>query len=86
MRFNHQTKVALATILCLLCQGYLFTYVLAVEVNPVLSFVPLLPYVIYLYARGKRTWYYNRPEYWIAAIVALTAIDLAPFVFEAMGK
>jgi hypothetical protein len=86
MRFNHQTKVALATVLCLLGQGYILAYFLEVEVNPIISFIPLLPYVVYVYARGKRTWYYNRPEYWIAAIAALTAIDLAPFVFMAMGK
>ncbi len=86
MRINNQTKVALATVLCLLGQGYIFTYLLAVEVNPIICFIPLLPYVAYVYARGKRTWYYNRPAYWIVAIVALTAIDLAPFVFAAMGK
>jgi hypothetical protein len=84
MKLNNQAKVGLVTIICLLGQGYIFTYILKVEPNVVLSFVPLLPYVIYIYARGSRTWYYNKPLYWMAAVVALTLFDIAPFVYGAL--
>ncbi len=80
MRINNQAKVGLATAVCLLSQGYIFTYVLFVEPNPLISIVPLLPYVAYVYARGSRTWYHNKPVYWIAAIVALTVLDIVPFI------
>jgi len=84
MKLNNQAKVGLVTILCLLGQGYIFTYILKVEPNAVLSFVPLIPYVVYIYARGRRTWDYNRPLYWIAAVVTLTLFDIAPFVYSAV--
>jgi hypothetical protein len=79
MKINNQAKVGLVTIVCLLLQGYIFTYVLGVEPNPVLSLVPLLPYIAYIYARGKRTWYFNKPLYWMAATIALTLLDILPF-------
>ncbi len=79
MRINNQAKVGLVTIACLLFQGYIFTYVLVVEPNPLLSLIPLLPYIAYVYARGKRTWYFNKPLYWIGAIIALTLLDILPF-------
>lgn len=80
MRINNQAKVGLVTIACLLLQGYIFTYLLRVEPHPLLSFVPLLPYVAYIYARNSRTWYFNKPLYWMAVIVALAALDILPFV------
>jgi hypothetical protein len=86
MRLNNQAKVGLVTVLCLLGQGYAFTYLLRVEPNPLLSFVPVLPYVAYIYARNKRTWYHHKPLYWMAAVIALTLIDIMPFVYEAMGR
>jgi hypothetical protein len=79
MRINNQIKVGLATVVCLLTQGYIFTYVLMVESNPLISVVPLLPYIVYIYARGARTWYHNKPLYWIAAIIALSVLDILPF-------
>ena len=82
MRINNQAKVGLVTVACLLCQGYVFSYVLHVEPNPVISFVPLLPYIAYIYARGSRTWYFNKPHYWMAAVIALTLLDIAPFALE----
>jgi len=82
MRINNQAKVGLVTVICLLCQGYIFTYLLHVQPNPVISFVPLLPYIAYIYARGRRAWNYKRPLYWMAAVVALTVLDIAPFALE----
>ena len=84
MRLNNQAKVGLATVVCLLIQGYIFTYVLFVEPHPMLSIVPLFPYLAYVYARGKRTWYFNKPLYWIGLIVAVTMLDILPFAVEAM--
>jgi hypothetical protein len=80
MRINNQAQVGLVTVICLLCQGYVFTYLLGVEPNPLISFVPLLPYIAYIYARGGRTWYHNKPLYWMAAIIVLTMIDIVPFI------
>ena len=34
MRINNQAKVGLVTVVCLLCQGYIFTYILRVEPHP----------------------------------------------------
>jgi ABC-type iron transport system FetAB permease component len=83
MRINNQAKVGLVTVACLLLQGYVFTYILKVEPHPLLSIIPLIPYVAYIYARNGRTWYFNKPLYWIALIVALTALDILPFVLGA---
>lgn len=80
MRLNNQVKVGLATIISLVAQGYIFTYILGVEPNAAIPFLPLIPYVVYIYARGRGVWYYNKPLYWIAVIVAITIIDLAPYV------
>lgn len=80
MRINNQAKVGIVTIICLLSQGYIFTYVLGIEPNPVISFVPLLPYIAYIYARESRTWYFNKPMYWIAIVLALTVLDIIPFI------
>lgn len=79
MRFNNHVKVGLATIVCLISQGYIFTYMLKVEPNIIVSIAPLIPYIIYIYARGSRSFYYNKPLYWIIAIIALTLIDLLPY-------
>jgi hypothetical protein len=80
MRINNQVKVGLATIVCLITQGYIFSYILGIEPSPAISFAPLVPYVVYIYARGRGVWYYNKPLYWIAVIVAITIIGLAPYV------
>ncbi|VVB72638.1 Uncharacterised protein [uncultured archaeon] len=82
MRLNNQAQVGLVTIICLLFQGYVFTYILGVEPNPAISFVPLIPYIAYIYARGRRTWYFNRPYYWMAAVIVLTVLDIAPFAIR----
>ena len=79
MSINNQAKVGLVTVACLLCQGYIFSFILSVEPHPLISFVPLLPYIVYIYARGSRTWYFNRPLCWMAAIIALTALDILPY-------
>lgn len=84
MRLNNQAKVGLATVVCLLLQGYIFTYVLFVEPHPLLSIVPLFPYLAYVYARGKRTWYFNKPLYWIGLILAVTILDILPFAVQSM--
>jgi hypothetical protein len=85
MRINNQAKVGLATAFCLMLQGYIFTYVLNVEPHFLLVIAPLIPFILYIYARGRRTWYYNKPFYWIAAIIAITLIDLAPYIWDALG-
>lgn len=82
MRLNNQVKVGLATALCLLTQGYIFTYVLGVEPGVIISIAPIFLFIAYIYARGSRKWYHDKPLYWIAAIVALTLIDIAPFALE----
>ena len=69
------------TVLCLLFQGYIFSYVLKVEPSPMLSFVPLFPYIVHIYARRKMAWYYNRLLYWVPGVIALTLFDIAPFLF-----
>ncbi len=84
MRLNNQSKVGLTCVACLLVQGYIFTYVLFVEPHPLLSIVPLFPYLVYVYARGKRTWYFNKPFYWIGLIIAITLLDILPFAVASM--
>ena len=81
MRFNNQVKVGLATIICLISQGYIFTYILKVEPNVIVSIAPLIPYIIYIYARNSRniSLYYNKPLYWVILIIAITLIDLLPY-------
>jgi ABC-type iron transport system FetAB permease component len=86
MRLNNQAKVGLATALCLLIQGYIFTYILGVEPGVLIAIAPIFPYIAYIYARASRQWYYDKPLYWIAAIVALTLIDIAPFALGFMGN
>ncbi len=86
MRLNNQAKVGLATAVCLLVQGYIFTYVLFIEPHPLLSIVPLVPYIVYVYARGKRTWYFNKPLYWIALIVSITLLDILPFAMATVSS
>lgn len=81
MKLNNQAKVGLVTVICLILQGYIFTYILKVEPHALVSFIPLVPYLAYIYARSRRTYYYNKPLYWIAAIIILTAIDLIPYAF-----
>ncbi len=82
MRLNNQVKVGLATIVCLISQGYIFTYILEVEPNVIVSMAPLILYIVYIYARGSRSMYYNKPLYWIIATVALTAIDILPYALR----
>ncbi len=84
MKINNQAKVGLVTVVCLLCQGYIFSFILRLEPHPVIAFAPLLPYIAYIYARAGRTWYFNKPFYWIAAIIALTALDILPFALGIM--
>ncbi len=79
MRLNNQVKVGLAAVICLILQGYIFTYILGVNPNIIISFIPLIPYLIYIYARSSRRWYYDRPLYWIAIVIALTLIDILPY-------
>ena len=62
--------VGLATVICLLFQGYIFTYVLKVEPDALVSIAPILPFVLYIYARNRRVWWSHKPMYWIAAIIA----------------
>lgn len=81
MRLNNQAKVGLVTVLCLICQGYIFTYILKVEPSIVVSIAPLIPYLVYIYARSSRSWYYDRPIYWIAAVIVITLIDILPYSF-----
>ncbi len=79
MRVNNQVMVGLVTIICLISQGYIFTYILKVEPNTIVSLIPLIAFVIYIYARNSMSLYYNKPLYWIIAIIALTLIDLLPY-------
>lgn len=81
MHLNHQTKVGLATVICLLVQGYIFTYVMKVEPFFIIPIAPLIPYLLYIYARNKRSWYYDRPIYWIFAIICLTIMDLMAYAY-----
>ncbi len=86
MRLSNQAKVGLATVFCLVAQGYIFTYVLGVEPNFLAIVAPPLPYILFIYAKGRRTWYFNRPNYWIAAVIAITLIDLAPYATDLAGR
>lgn len=79
MRLSNQSMVGLATVICLLFQGYIFTYVLKVEPEALVSIAPILPFVLYIYARNRRVWWSHKPIYWIAAIMALTLADIAPY-------
>ena len=79
MKLSNQAKVGLVTVLCLILQGYIFTYILKVEPNYLIPILPLIPYILYIYARGSRTWYFNKPLYWMAAIIALSALDIIPY-------
>jgi hypothetical protein len=80
MRLSNQSMVGLATVICLLFQGYIFTYVLKVEPEVLVSIAPILPFVLYIYARNRRVWWSHKPMYWIVAIIALTIVDIAPYV------
>jgi len=86
MRINNQAKVGLAAVICLLVQGYIFTYILGVEPGILISVAPIFPYIVYIYARASRQWYYNKPLYWIAAIVVITLVDLAPYSLQLMDR
>lgn len=79
MRLSNQSMVGLATVICLLFQGYIFTYVLKVEPDVFVSIAPILPFVLYIYARNRRVWWSHKPMYWIAATIALTVLDIAPY-------
>ena len=79
MRLSNQSMVGLATVICLLFQGYIFTYVLKVEPDALVSIAPILPFVLYIYARNRRVWWSHKPMYWIATIIVITMADLAPY-------
>jgi cytochrome c oxidase assembly factor CtaG len=80
MKLTNQAKVGLVTAACLLLQGYCFTYVLGVEPPLIVSIAPLLPYILYIYARNRRVWNFDRTYCWIVGIVALTIIDVAIYL------
>jgi hypothetical protein len=86
MRMSNQAKVGLTTVLCLVAQGYIFTHVLGVEPNLLVDIAPLFPYILFVYARGRRTWYFNKPIYWIAVVIAITLIDLAPYSMDLASR
>jgi hypothetical protein len=71
--------VGLVTVICLLFQGYTFTYVLKIEPGALISIAPILPFVLYIYARNRRVWWSHKPLYWIVAVIALTVADIAPY-------
>jgi hypothetical protein len=79
MQLSNQSMIGLATVICLLIQGYIFTYVLKAEPGALVSIAPILPFVLYIYARNRRVWWSHKPMYWIAAIIALTIVDIAPY-------
>lgn len=80
MRLNSQVIVGLVTVICLISQGYIFTYILKVEPNIIVSVIPLIIYIAYIYARNSRSLYYNKPAYWVLAVIAVTVIDLLPYL------
>jgi hypothetical protein len=80
MKLTNQAKVGLVTAACLLLQGYCFTYVLGVEPPLIVSIAPLLPYILYIYARSRRDWHFDKTHYWIGGIVVLTIIDVAIYL------
>ncbi|OPY53901.1 MAG: hypothetical protein A4E48_00521 [Methanosaeta sp. PtaU1.Bin060] len=86
MRMSNQAKVGLTTALCLLAQGYIFSYVLGVEPNLLVIIAPLLPYILFIYARGRRTWYFNKPIYWVSVVIAITLIDIAPYSMDLASR
>jgi hypothetical protein len=76
---SNQSMVGLSTVICLLGQGYLFTYFLRVEPNPLVSIAPIFLFVLYIYARNRRVWWSHKPQYWVLAIIVLTIADLASY-------
>jgi len=85
MKLHNQAKVGLVTVVCLILQGYIFTYILNVEPHALVSIIPLIPYVIYIYARVHRVYYYNKPLYWIAGIIVLTGVNILPYALHIKG-
>ena len=86
MQFNNQVKVGLVTAACLLCQGFIFTYMLKVEPFWLITIAPLILYIAYVYARNRRVWWYHKPSYWIAAIVVLTIVDILPYAWASLTQ
>jgi hypothetical protein len=80
MKLTKQAKVGLVTAACLILQGYCFTYTLGIEPPFVVAIAPLLPYILYIYARNRRVWHFDRTHYWIAGIFVLTIIDVAIYL------
>jgi hypothetical protein len=80
MRITSQSMVGIVTIICLLAQGYIFTYILKVEPNALITMAPIILFVVYIYAKNRRIWWYYKPIYWMAAVVAITIADLAPYL------
>lgn len=77
MRLNNQAKVGLTCVACLLVQGYIFTYVLLLSLILCSQLSPVPLPCLCLCAR-KRTWYFNKPFYWIGLIIAITLLDILP--------
>jgi ABC-type iron transport system FetAB permease component len=84
MQMNNQVKVGLTTVVCLLCQGFIFTYILKVEPIALVSIAPIFLYIAYIYARNRRVWWYHKPMYWIVAIFILTLLDIAPYAWASI--
>ncbi|NYT02249.1 MAG: hypothetical protein GKC10_05795 [Methanosarcinales archaeon] len=81
MRFNNQTKIALATAACLVAQGYAFDFILKVQPHTLVIFSPLILYIGYLIFRARIDPQYQNPLYWIAAVVVLTLSNLGMYSF-----
>lgn len=82
MSINSQTKVALVTAFCLIVQGYLFTSILKIEPNMVVTLTPLIIYVIYMAAKSQGSLKYESWILWSAVIIIITAANLVSY---AMG-
>jgi ABC-type iron transport system FetAB permease component len=85
MKINNLFKVGLTTIVCLLCQGFILTYILKVEPFALVPIAPFFLLIAYVYAKNRRVWWYHKPLYWMAAIVVLTLVDMAPYIWASMS-
>lgn len=81
MKLNNQTLIALAAALSLIFQGYIFEYVLAAKPHMLVSFGPLILYIIYIISKGRIDPMYDNPFIWIGAIALLTLSDLVLYMF-----
>lgn len=82
MRIDNQAKVGLVTVASCL-PGLCLSYVLHVEPesrsSPSCRSFLILP--TSMPAAGG-TYVFNKPHYWMAAVIALTLLDIAPFALE----